>query len=132
MIKWPITYTDYNGEERTEDFYFNFNKAEVMEMNLRHNGAYKAYLEGIVAARDGEKMAEVVKDFILKAYGQKDPDGRRFVKSAELSESFSQTEAYSDLYMELFTDQNKMIKFIQGVLPKMDGNAPVPSDMKLA
>lgn len=132
MIKWPITYTDYNGETHTEDFYFNLNKAEVMEMNLQHNGTYKQYLERIVEQRDGAKMAEIFRNIILKSYGEKTADGKRFVKSKQLSEEFQQTEAYSELYMQLLTDETAAPKFIEGVMPKAEGaGAPVPADMKL-
>lgn len=132
MIKWPITYTDYNGEEHTEDFYFNLNKAEVMEMNLEHNGTYRQYLERIVDQRDGAKMAEIFRNIILKSYGEKTADGKRFIKSKELSEAFQQTEAYSELYMQLLTDEKAAPKFIEGVMPKVEGaGAPVPAEMKL-
>ena len=132
MIKWPITYTDYNGETRTEDFYFNLNKAEVIEMELNANGAYSEVLKQMVDQKDGKSMAEVFKNMILKSYGEKSPDGRRFIKSREISEGFEQTEAYSDLYMLLLTDKDAQIKFIEGILPKPEpSGAPVPDSMQL-
>lgn len=132
MIKWPIKYTDYNGEEREEDFYFNLSKAEVMEMNLEANGAYPEYLQRIVDTRDGEMLAKEFKRFILKSYGEKSPDGRRFVKSEALREAFSQTEAYSELYMQMLSDEAAIQKFITGVLPKVEASgAPVPENMRL-
>lgn len=131
MIKWPITYTDYNGETHTEDFYFNLNKAEVMEMNLNANGAYSEYLQRIVDQRDGAKLAEVYRDLILNSYGEKSPDGRRFVKSKALAESFSQTEAYAELYMQLATEDGAAIKFIEGVLPKVEEQPPVQDKPQL-
>lgn len=130
MIKWPITYTDYNGEERTEDFYFNLNKAEVMEMNLSANGAYGEYLQRIVDQRDGKSIAEEFKRLIVKSYGEKSDDGKRFVKNEALSEAFTQTEAYSELYIQLATDPDAATKFIEGVLPKAPAGAPVPDDKK--
>lgn len=131
MIKWKIKYTDYNGDEQEEDFYFNLNKAEVMEMNLNANGAYAEYLQRIVDQRDGRKIAEEFKNLILKAYGEKSPDGRRFIKSSDKTDEFLQTEAYSELYMELATNPESAEKFITGVLPKVEQN-PVPEDMRLA
>lgn len=130
MIKWSITYTDYNGDEHTEDFYFNLNKAEVMDMNLSANGAYGEYLQRIVDQRDGKSIAEEFKRLILKSYGEKSDDGRRFVKSEALSEAFMQTEAYSELYMELATSSDAATRFIEGVLPKVPAGAPVPNDGK--
>lgn len=130
MIKWPITYTDYNGEEHTEDFYFNLNKAEVMEMNLNANGAYGEYLQRIVDQRDGKSIAEEFKRLITKSYGEKSDDGRRFVKSDAISDAFMQTEAYSELYIQLATDPDAANKFIEGVLPKAPAGAPVPENTK--
>lgn len=127
MIKWPITYTDYDGNEHTEDFYFNLSKAEVMEMNLEANGAYGQYLERIVEMRDGKAVAEAFKDIILRSYGEKSPDGRRFIKSKEQTEAFLQTEAYSELYMQLATDEEASERFMRGVLPNIikEGDTPV-------
>lgn len=130
MIKWPITYTDYNGEERTEDFYFNLNKAEVMEMNLNANGVYGEYLQRIVDQRDVKALAEEFKRIITKSYGEKSDDGRRFVKSDAISDAFMQTEAYSELYIQLATDPDAAKKFIEGVLPKIPSGAPVPENTK--
>lgn len=131
MIKWKIKYVDYNGDEQEEDFYFNLNKAEVMEMDLSANGAYSEYLQRIVDQRDGKKIAEEFKRLILKSYGEKSPDGRRFVKSDEKSNEFMQTEAYSELYMQLATEPGAAEKFITGVLPKVEQN-PVPEEKRLA
>lgn len=133
MIKWPITYTDYNGETQTEDFYFNLNKAEVMELNLEANGSYGEYLQRAVEQRDGKKLAYEFKRLILKAYGEKSPDGRRFIKSDEMSTAFEQTEAFSELYMQLATEENAASKFIEGVLPKIpsDSNPDMENHMKL-
>lgn len=133
MIKWPITYTDYNGETQTEDFYFNLNKAEVMEMNLEANGAYGEYLQRVVDQRDGKKIAHEFKRLILKSYGEKSPDGRRFIKSEEAAQAFEQTEAFSELYMQLATEEDAASKFIEGVLPKVqsDANPNMENHMKL-
>lgn len=127
MIKWPIKYTDYNGDEQNEEFYFNISKAEVMEMNLEANGAYSEYLQGIVDSRDGKAIAHEFKRLILLAYGKKSPDGRRFIKTDEQTAEFQQTEAYVELYMQLATDADAAQKFITGVLPKAEQTgAPVP------
>ena len=132
MIKWPITYTDYNGEEHTEDFYFNLNKAEIMEMDLNANGAYAAYLQRIVDERDGRLLAQEFKNLILRSYGKKSDDGRRFVKSPEIVDEFVQSEAYSELFMQLATDQAACEKFVRGIMPKVEGGAPIPENKQLA
>lgn len=131
MIKWKIKYTDYNGDPQEEEFYFNLSKAEVMEMDLNANGAYSEYLQRIVDTRDGKKIAEEFKNLILKSYGEKSPDGRRFIKSEEKSNEFAQTEAYSELYMQLATESGAAEKFVNGVLPKIEQNNPVPEDKRL-
>lgn len=118
MIKITKTYVDYNEVERTEDFYFNLTKAEVTEMELGKEGGISAYIKAIIAAKDMPELIKLFKEIVLKAYGQKSLDGRRFIKNAELTEDFSQTEAYSMIFMELATDSNKAAEFINGVMPK--------------
>lgn len=117
MLKKSITYTDYNGVERTEDHYFNLSKAEIMEMELSTTGGLTEYIQRIVAAKDSPTIVKIFKELILKAYGEKSPDGKRFIKSDELSTAFSQTEAYSQLFMELATDENKAAAFVNGIVP---------------
>lgn len=117
MLKKTITYVDYNGSERTEDFYFNLSKAEVMEMEMGTEGGLTEMINRIIAAQDAPTIIAVFKKFILKAYGQKSPDGKRFIKSDELAEAFSQTEAYSQLFMELATDADKAAEFFNGIVP---------------
>ena len=113
-----ITYTDYDGEERTENFCFNLNKAEIAEMDLSATGGLESTIKEIIAAKDNAKLVQLFKGLILKAYGVKSPDGRRFIKSAQLSEEFSQTEAYSELYLELVTDAGKASEFVKGIMPQ--------------
>lgn len=117
MIKQTIKYTDYDGIERTEDFWFNLNKAEIMEMELTTVGGMQKMLERIVAEQDSKRIVEIFKDIILRSYGQKSPDGKRFIKNKELTDAFVQTEAYSELFMLLATDAEAATKFINGVVP---------------
>lgn len=117
MLKKTITYVDYNGVERTEDHYFNLSKAEIMEMELSTKGGFVEMVKKIVDAQDAPSLIKIFKDLILKAYGEKSPDGRRFIKSPEISDAFSQTEAYSNLFMELATDADAAAKFVNGILP---------------
>ena len=117
MLKKTITYVDYNGTERKEDFYFNLSKAEIMEMEMGTTGGMVEMINRIVAAQDAPAIIDVFKKMILKAYGGKSADGKRFIKSKELSEAFSQTEAYSQLFMELATDADAASKFVNGIVP---------------
>ena len=117
MLKKTITYTDYNGTERTEDFYFNLTKAEVMEMEMSTSGGLAEMIKRIVDAKDGAAIIKVFKELILKAYGIKSPDGKRFIKSEEISTEFTQTEAFPILFMELATDADAAAKFVNGIIP---------------
>ena len=123
MLKKKITYTDYNGVERSEDFYFNLSKAELMEMEMGTAGGFAEMLKRIVDAQDAASIIKVFKELVLKAYGEKSDDGKRFVKSKELSEAFSQTEAYSMLFMELATDADAAAKFVNGIMPEGVSNS---------
>lgn len=117
MLKKTITFVDYNGEERTEDFYFNLSKAELMEMQLSTTGGFLELLKKIIASKNTPELVKLFKTIILKAYGEKSDDGRRFIKSEELSNEFSQTEAYSSLYVELATNDVEASNFINGIIP---------------
>ena len=120
MLKKTVTYTDYNGLERTEDFYFNLSKAELMEMQAGTPGGYGEMLQAIVDAKDLPVLIKLFKELILKSYGVKSPDGRRFIKSKELSDEFAQTEAFVKLYMEMVTDDKAAAAFANGIIPQPD------------
>lgn len=117
MIKKTITYTDYNGNERTEDFYFHLNKAEVSKMELSTKGGLGEMIKRIVKAQDAPAIIAVFEDLIKKSYGVKDPDGRGFYKRQSDLEDFMATEAYSILFMELATDDKAGAAFINGIMP---------------
>lgn len=121
MIKKTITYTDYDGNERTEDLFFNLSKAELIEMELSASGGMEKMLKRIIAEQDTRKIMEIVKSIILKSYGKKSDDGRRFIKSEELSQEFLQTEAYSELLLELMSDESAASAFMNGLV---DGLTP--------
>lgn len=128
MIKKTITYTDYDGNERTEDFWFNMSKAEVAEMELGTAGGVTKMIERLVQEQDSRRIVEIFKDLICRSYGKKSPDGKRFIKTREIIEEFTQTEAYSQLFMELLSDPDAAAAFFTGVLPKIEGApASLPS-----
>jgi hypothetical protein len=120
MLKKTILFTDYNGLERTEDYYFNLSKAELMEMEMGIVGGFVEMIDKIVKAKDTPELIKVFKDLILKAYGEKSADGKRFIKSPEIATAFSQTEAYTNLFMELATDDVAAAAFVNGIMPKVD------------
>lgn len=118
MIKKTISYTDYDGNQRSDDYYFNFTKAELVEMEASEAGGMRKMLESIVKANDTKKIIEVFKEIILKSYGVKSPDGKRFIKNQEVLDEFVQSEAYSELFMELASDDKAAVAFVNGVFPK--------------
>lgn len=131
MWKETITYTDYFGEERTEDFRFHLSQAECAERQMKYaGGGYAEFLRKIIDAKDAEKIVEYFKQFLLDSYGEISPDGRRFMKSPELSKAFSETEAYNILYMKLATDDVFAAEFVKGVLPKTDVPKGTPAPPK--
>ena len=117
MLKKSIKYTDYNGVERVEDFYFNLTKAEITEMELSVDGGMSVMLEKIVNSKNNKEIVGMFKEIILRSYGEKSPDGKRFVKSKELSEGFAQTEAFSELFVELALNEEKAAEFVKGIMP---------------
>ena len=129
MVVEKIKYTDFNGLEREEEFMFNLTEAEITEMELTTDGGLSDSIKKIIAAQDTPEIIKVFKMLLLKSYGEKSADGRRFVKSDKLSEEFSQTNAYSQLFMKLATDDKAAVAFINGIMPdsmqeKAAGNNP--------
>lgn len=113
-----IDYEDYDGNKRTKEAYFNLNKAELLELQMSWDGGLEKVLKKIVEEKDQKRMIEMFKMIILKAYGEKSLDGDRFVKTPEITEAFTQTEAYSELFMELATNDQAAADFINGIMPK--------------
>ena len=117
MLTKTITYKDFNGAERTEDFLFNLTKAELIEIEMSTTGGLVEMVNRIVAAQDAPAIIKVFKDLILKAYGVKSPDGRGFIKNDELRAEFESTEAYSELFLELATNAEAASEFVNGIMP---------------
>ena len=129
MFTKEITYTDYDGKVRKETFLFNLNKAELAEMELSTAGGMHEMLKKIMETEDMPQIVKIFKNLILKSYGVKSDDGKRFIKSEQLSEEFSQTEAYSELFMELAQNPDAAAAFVNGVIPA-EMSAQVEEAMK--
>lgn len=128
MLKLTKTYKDFNDVERTEDFYFNLTEAEITELEMGTTGGLTQTIERIVAAQDAPAIIALFKDIVLKAYGIKSPDGRRFIKNDTIREEFSQTIAYSMIFMELATDSDAASKFINGIVPaSLNAKSSIPA-----
>jgi len=134
MLTKVIDYVDYNGVKRSEKFYFNLSKAELIEMEYSETGGLAQFIENIIETQDHPKIVALFKELVLKAYGEKSADGKRFIKSKELSEAFSQTEAYVTLFMSLATDPKAAADFINGLIPEgieIPEDAVLPNGVKL-
>jgi hypothetical protein len=118
MLKKTITYEDLNGETVSEDYFFHLSKAELIELEMSHQGGLSMWLQAVVSAEDGASIIREFKKIILSAYGQRSNDGKRFVKTQELRDEFESTEAYSALFVELVTNTNSAIEFVNGVIPR--------------
>lgn len=117
MLKKTITYTDYDGVQRTEDFYFNLSKAEITEMELSMEGGMRAYIQKIIAAKSQLALVTLFKEIVMKSYGKKSPDGRLFMKNDAIRAEFEAHPAYSMIYMDLVTDEAKASAFVNGIIP---------------
>lgn len=124
MLKKTFKFVDYNGNPRTEDHYFNLTQAEVTELELSVDGGLTAMINRVVQAQNGRQIIDTMKDIILKSYGVKSPDGRRFIKNQEVRDAFVQTEAYSQLFMELATNAQAASDFVAGIIPTKTDEEP--------
>lgn len=118
MLKRDITYEDFDGQTVTETFYFNLTKTEIVELEVGYDGGLESTLRRIVNTKDTKALMKEFKRIVLMAYGVRSEDGKRFVKSDELREQFTQTAAYDALFIELATNDDAAAKFIQGVVPR--------------
>lgn len=118
MYSRKVKYEDYDGNQREDECFFNLNKAELLELQMSWDGGLEKVLEKIVAEHDQKRMIEMFKMIMLKSYGQKSLDGKRFIKNAQITEEFTQTEAYSELFMLFATDADAASEFINGIIPK--------------
>ena len=126
MHKETITYNDLNGVQRTEDFYFDLSKPEIVKMQASAKGGYDVQLKSIAASLDGAKIMDFFENFVSKAYGVKSEDGRRFMKSDEISRSFMETPAYEVLFDKLVMDDKYAADFVNAVM-RSKGNTAAPA-----
>lgn len=118
MLEKKITYTDYNGVERTETHYFNLSKAEILDMELFTEGGFVNMLERLVEEQNQIELVKLFKELVLKSYGVKSDDGRRFIKSDEQTKAFTETEAFSQLYLTLAQDSEAASEFAIAIMPR--------------
>ncbi len=118
MLKRAINYEDFEGNPAVDVFYFNISEPELIELEVEFDKGFKKMLESIIEAKDHKNLIKRFKEIVLMAYGQKSEDGKRFIKSDQLREEFSQTAAFNTLFIEFATDDKKAATFLKSVLPK--------------
>ena len=118
MLKKTLPYTDYHGTERTESFYFHFNEAEILDMEMSVEGGFAERVQRIVDAKDQTSLLKVIKNFVIDAYGVKSEDGKRFIKNDEVRAEFVESPAYSAIFMELITNDVLAAEFVNEVVPE--------------
>lgn len=122
MYKKTITYEDFNGNVRTEDFYFNLTRSELIKLEVSRDGGLEVYLQKIVNAQDVPAMMDAFDKIIMAAYGVKSEDGRSFMKSEKISNEFASSNAYDALFTELLTNSDAAAAFVNGIMPKLSEN----------
>lgn len=132
MYKRSITYTDFDGVERKETFYFNLSKAEITQLELETPGSFSGYIQQIIDAKSTTELIKLFKKFIDLSYGIKSPDGRRFIKNQEALTEFKETEAYSEFFMDLVSNTDLAIEFMNGIMPQLTPEQQKEVDAKLA
>lgn len=116
MIKKTISYVDFNGTERKDDYYFHLSIPEATRFAARFGDkGWEAGIKEIVDNGDFSEVLSLFEDIILTSYGQKSQDGRTFVKNNEIRENFSNSEAYAQLFEELVMSGDKMTEFAKGI-----------------
>lgn len=118
MLKKTITYTDFDGNERTEDFYFNLSKSELILLETTTPGGYVTMLQRIIDSKDNIELMNVFTDLIKKSYGVKSEDGKRFIKNEQVLDDFLSSAAFDEMFTEFFTTENAAAEFAQGIIPK--------------
>ena len=132
MLAKKIKYVDYNGDDQERTFLFNLNKAEIAEMEMTTPGGLVNHINKITDAQDLPELTALFKTLILKSYGEKSSDGQRFVKSKELSTEFSETEAYSELFVELISNADAAANFVNGIVPTVSNEQIAEAEKKLS
>ncbi len=118
MLKKTVTYKDFNGDEQTEELFFHLSQAELVELEVAHDGGLSVAMQRIIEANDGASIIKEFKNIVMMSYGRKSMDGKRFIKNQQLREEFESSEAYSTLFMELVTDADAAAAFINGIVPE--------------
>jgi hypothetical protein len=119
MLKQTITYKDFNGEEQTEDFYFNLTQAEATATELSGEGnSFSDHMNRVIKAANGREIIKGMQEIIKLSYGIRTANGAKFDKSPEILRDFTSSNAYSVLFMKLATDAGFAAEFANGIMPE--------------
>lgn len=117
MLKKTITFPDLDGISVTEDFWFNLNKGELATLALsRPGGGLEDYLQEIIKSEDNRAILAMFKEILALSVGRR-KGSRQFEKSDDITQDFVQSEAYSELLMELLSNPPYAVEFFNGILP---------------
>lgn len=118
MLKKEITFVDFDGNTQTETHYFNFSASELAktEMGDSDQSLYSR-IQTIIASNNNAQIIGLFEEVISDSYGVRSEDGKRFIKSKQASEEFLQTPAYDTMFMEMLTDVNAAVEFMNGIMP---------------
>lgn len=120
MLSKEITYTDFNGVKRTETFYFNISKPELIKWQVKEGYGLDEEVTKLTKSENLKKSIEIFEKLIDYSIGIKSEDGKRLIKNdGQIASEFKETNAYEVLYMELGTDDKKAAEFINGIFPKL-------------
>lgn len=127
MLKRTFNYTNFDGQEVTDDYYFNLTKAEIMELELSAYGGLEMLIKRLIEEKNSEEIVKIFKKIILMSVGEKSYDGKRFIKNDEIRNNFYQTEAYSMLFCELVQDPDKANEFLKAIVPQIQQTGEAPA-----
>lgn len=132
MIKKTVTYKDFNEVEHTEDYYFHLTKGELIDWATEEGGGFVDKLTDISKTEDPLEIIPIVKAILIRAYGVRTEDGKNFFKRPEDVDAFQYSAAFSELYVELSTDADKLVEFVEGIMPELDPETQKKIDQEKA
>lgn len=116
MLKKVVTYTDFNGDERSETLYFNLTEVEVARLEVRYPGGLEKHINNLNAQERPDEVLDLFETVLKMAYGTKSDDGRHFHKSEEETKKFGDSAAYTKIFVELLTDDAKAADFFNAMV----------------
>ena len=117
MLRKEVKYKDFDGNDRKDVLWFHLNEVEITEMDLETSGGLVKYMESIIDTNDVNQLIAIFKDLLIRSYGERSMDGKHFYKDDKIRNEFVSSAAYPVLYMEMVSDADKAVEFINGIVP---------------